>query len=36
MNALGIGAAVALQLRFDPVNGGTVPVGALAPVAKLG
>jgi hypothetical protein len=36
VNALGVGAAVALELRFDPVDGGAVAVGALAAVAELG
>jgi hypothetical protein len=36
MDALDIGASVALQLRFDPVNCSTIPVCALAPISKLG
>src|SRR4029077_4201872 len=34
-DALRVGAAVALELRFDPVDGGAIPIRALAPVAEL-
>src|SRR5262249_40573370 len=36
VDALGVGAAVALELRFDPIDGGAVAVGALAAVAEFG
>src|SRR5439155_16368656 len=34
LDALGIRAAEALELRFDPVDGGPVAIGALPPIAK--
>src|SRR5262249_23729625 len=36
MDSLGVGAAVALELRLDPVDGGAIAVGALATVAESG
>ena len=30
-----VGAAVALELRFDPVDGGAVAIGALTAIAEL-
>src|SRR5262249_40372493 len=36
VDALDVAAAVALELGFDPVGGGAVPVGALAAVAEPG
>ena len=35
LDALGVRAAVALELRLDPVDGGTVARRALAPIAEL-
>src|SRR5256885_1656651 len=35
-DALGIRAAVALELRLDPIDRGAVAIGALAPVTELG
>ena len=34
-NALGVRAAVALELRFDPIDRGAVPVRSLPPVAEF-
>jgi hypothetical protein len=36
MNALSIGTAVTLELRFNPVDGCAVAVGSLAAVSKIG
>jgi len=36
VDALGVGATVALELGFDPVDGGGVAGGALAAVSELG
>jgi hypothetical protein len=36
MNAFGVGAAVGLELRFDPINGRAVSVGIFAAVTELG
>ena len=35
-HTLGIGAAVAFQLRFDPVDSGAIAVGTFEPIAELG
>ena len=35
IEALGVGAAVALELRLDPIDGGAVAIGALTAVAEL-
>ena len=35
-HTLGVGAAVAFQLRFDPVDSGAIAIGAFEPIAELG
>jgi hypothetical protein len=35
LDAVGVGAAVTLELRLDPIGGGAIAIGALAAITEL-